>query len=835
MTVLPKWVMDIALIVHSWEAILAFLAIIIWHMYNVHLNPSVFPMSKVWLTGKISLHEFRENHPLEYELHLEEQRARTGRRAANYEPVHAVRLPPYHASVPAPADPVHAAHRADCGCCSPSSVPSCCSPAAPRWWPPTSPSSAPPATRWSLHYDTWRQSAHRNVGCEECHVMPGMMNMFKSKLNALRLVKAPRRRRCRRRSPSRATCRTRTASAATPRPRNWSPTTGSRSPTRPTGTMGVKCTFCHEPRRARAEVALHRRDLEGEGAERQHCLQVHPDDGDVLQVPRRQARAERVLHLPRQPRRAQADRLRPGLGGGPSGGGAPQRARRTAQRCHQTTSARTATAPPTPTPTDWVARHPEEARKDPDGCPTCHLAPAEQQAHRRRGRWPSAPPAMACGRSTSRPTGSRFMARNRWPIRPPVSAATPRAGARPATPSRKPHPPEWLARHSAEATRDPKNCETCHTQQFCNSCHQSKQSVPTSHHARLAGPPQGLRAEPGAGCSTCHTATSVRSCHAQKPPASHGSMWLSQHGVISQVQGDVLHLCHAQSFCNKCHGLIMPHPKDWVKSASARPRPTSGPCAPSATQAKAAAPATTARCPASHKPSHVDGAARRARRRSPTPSVRICHRTDFCNSCHGTEHAAPQGLEDDAPSARRPRTTRDACLRCHREAECTKCHGLPMPHPDNWARAPREAGRGDARRSARSATASAAQRVYDLPFRPCALPATSKRLEEPTATRWPAPRIWICAPCVTGRMHVIPATQRKRGKSKWEDARCARTSTDTAHPAGHPGGDGPSALRPSLVSWNITRQCNLTCAHCYRDACRAPGPGGTDHGAGPGS
>ena len=78
MTILPKWAMDIALIIHSWEAILAFLAIIIWHMYNVHLNPSVFPMSKVWLTGKISLHEFRENHPLEYELYLEEQRARTG-------------------------------------------------------------------------------------------------------------------------------------------------------------------------------------------------------------------------------------------------------------------------------------------------------------------------------------------------------------------------------------------------------------------------------------------------------------------------------------------------------------------------------------------------------------------------------------------------------------------------------------------------------------------------------------------------------------------------------------------------------------------------------------
>ena len=34
-----------------------------------------------------------------------------------------------------------------------------------------------------------------------------------------------------------------------------------------------------------------------------------------------------------------------------------------------------------------------------------------------------------------------------------------------------------------------------------------------------------------------------------------------------------------------------------------------------------------------------------------------------------------------------------------------------------------------------------------------------------------------------------------------------------------------SALRPSLVSWNITRQCNLACAHCYRDARELPDSG----------
>jgi len=63
----PLWVHDIFIIVHGYEAILAFLSVIVWHMYNVHLNPEVFPMSKVWLNGKITGKELRLLHPLEYE------------------------------------------------------------------------------------------------------------------------------------------------------------------------------------------------------------------------------------------------------------------------------------------------------------------------------------------------------------------------------------------------------------------------------------------------------------------------------------------------------------------------------------------------------------------------------------------------------------------------------------------------------------------------------------------------------------------------------------------------------------------------------------------------
>ena len=71
LSIFPLWVHNIFIIVHGYEAILAFLAVIIWHMYNVHLNPESFPMSKIWLNGKITGKELRTLHPLEYEKVLE--------------------------------------------------------------------------------------------------------------------------------------------------------------------------------------------------------------------------------------------------------------------------------------------------------------------------------------------------------------------------------------------------------------------------------------------------------------------------------------------------------------------------------------------------------------------------------------------------------------------------------------------------------------------------------------------------------------------------------------------------------------------------------------------
>ncbi len=65
---------DIAREAHSDEGLLATLAIIIWHFYNVHFNPKKFPGSLTWWHGRIPLEEFREEHALEYEEWLQEQK-----------------------------------------------------------------------------------------------------------------------------------------------------------------------------------------------------------------------------------------------------------------------------------------------------------------------------------------------------------------------------------------------------------------------------------------------------------------------------------------------------------------------------------------------------------------------------------------------------------------------------------------------------------------------------------------------------------------------------------------------------------------------------------------
>ncbi len=64
---LPRWWLDAATAVHFYEAILATLAILVWHFYQVFLDPDVYPMNWAWLDGKMPLHHYHEEHGLDGE------------------------------------------------------------------------------------------------------------------------------------------------------------------------------------------------------------------------------------------------------------------------------------------------------------------------------------------------------------------------------------------------------------------------------------------------------------------------------------------------------------------------------------------------------------------------------------------------------------------------------------------------------------------------------------------------------------------------------------------------------------------------------------------------
>jgi formate dehydrogenase subunit gamma len=64
---LPGQVLPAAKIAHSSEGLMAFLVVILWHIYNAHLNPDVFPFDKTIFTGRISRERMVKEHPLELE------------------------------------------------------------------------------------------------------------------------------------------------------------------------------------------------------------------------------------------------------------------------------------------------------------------------------------------------------------------------------------------------------------------------------------------------------------------------------------------------------------------------------------------------------------------------------------------------------------------------------------------------------------------------------------------------------------------------------------------------------------------------------------------------
>jgi hypothetical protein len=53
---MPKIWLDVAQVIHYYEAVLATLAIVVWHFYWVIFDPQEYPINPAWLIGTKPAH-----------------------------------------------------------------------------------------------------------------------------------------------------------------------------------------------------------------------------------------------------------------------------------------------------------------------------------------------------------------------------------------------------------------------------------------------------------------------------------------------------------------------------------------------------------------------------------------------------------------------------------------------------------------------------------------------------------------------------------------------------------------------------------------------------------
>lgn len=137
-------------------------------------------------------------------------------------------------------------------------------------------------------------------------------------------------------------------------------------------------------------------------------------------------------------------------------------------------------------------------------------------------------------------------------------------------------------------------------------------------------------------CDTCHVPRATRERLETGPwRVTHGARWEKTHGM-----GDAFTCaaCHPQGYCDRCHGVGLPHGKNLMAE-------------------------------------HVTLAA------DPAAQCLDCHKGDFCNDCHGIEMPHPEGFTPEHSSIIE-RDGDELCRTCHAESDCTTCH-VTHVHPGN--------------------------------------------------------------------------------------------------------------------------------------------------------
>lgn len=126
--------------------------------------------------------------------------------------------------------------------------------------------------------------------------------------------------------------------------------------------------------------------------------------------------------------------------------------------------------------------------------------------------------------------------------------------------------PFFMEDHTSLAAADPQSCASCHTRPFCTQCHEAAarpEFHPPNYIARHAADAWGATSE----CAACHQVqVSCRACHAEAGltqtgrlgPGYHDAepLWLLRHGQAARQSLESCASCHTQRECLQCHSQI---------------------------------------------------------------------------------------------------------------------------------------------------------------------------------------------------------------------------------------------------------------------------------------
>jgi hypothetical protein len=134
----------------------------------------------------------------------------------------------------------------------------------------------------------------------------------------------------------------------------------------------------------------------------------------------------------------------------------------------------------------------------------------------------------------------------------------------------------FVMEHGALAAAEPTSCTSCHTRSECSDCHEAS-SVQAVMPLELAGPmfhPPNYMARHSAEaygreleCSSCHdVAAFCRDCHQQSGFETVGALgqgyhdaepnWLLRHGLPARQGLESCASCHQQTDCLQCHSTL---------------------------------------------------------------------------------------------------------------------------------------------------------------------------------------------------------------------------------------------------------------------------------------